>query len=95
MKLGNIQYDSSQNHIFEILEFMRLILAHYLKDIYQLDTITEQNNDESISIGESLFVHDNHNQIWVLGMINNSSRIIRLEILENMAQNHIKKLLKD
>ena len=93
-KLGNIQYDLFQNHFFKILEFMRLILANYLKDIYQLDMITEHDNDESISIDESLFVHDNHNQIWVLGMINNSSRIIRLEILENRAQSHIKKIIE-
>ena len=56
--------------------------------------ITDQDNDESISIDESLFINNNHTQIWVLGMINNSSRIIRLEILENGTQN-IKKLLKD
>jgi len=56
--------------------------------------ITDQDNDESISIDESLFINNNHTQIWVLDMINNSSRIIRLEILENGTQN-IKKLLKD
>ena len=68
-----IQYKVSQNHIFEILEFMRTILAHYLKDTYLLENITEQDNDQSLSIDESLFIHDNKAQIWVLGIINNSS----------------------
>ena len=49
-KYRNIQYNVSQNHIFEIFEFMRTILAHYLKDTYLLENNTEQDKDQSLSI---------------------------------------------
>ena len=82
-KCSNIQYNISQKHIFEILEFMRHVLAHYIKDTYLLENIAETDQDESISIDEILFVHENNVQVWVLGLINNKIRHIRLEILQN------------
>ena len=59
---------------------MPYIIAHYMKDCYYLEEIAESNGHASISIDESLFAHQCQNQIWVVGLINNNSRKIRLEI---------------
>ena len=42
---------------------------------------------------ESLFVHQGNKQIWVAGLINNTSRKIRLEILPNRNAETIKKII--
>ena len=55
---------------------MHYIIAHYMKDCYYLEKIAELNGHASISIDESLFVHQGQTQIWVAGLINNNSRII-------------------
>ena len=93
-KYRNIQYNVSLNHILDILQYMHLIITHYLKDIYLLENIAEENKDESISLDESLFVHDNGVQIWICGLINNQNRKIRLEILEDRIQNTMKKIIE-
>ena len=61
---------------------MRLILAYYIKDCYAIEHITEENHNESNSIDESLFTHENNPQVWVMGMINNIIIKIQLEIVK-------------
>jgi len=73
---------------------MRYILAHYLKDAYIIENIAERDTDSSISVDKSLFIHENGVQVWGCGMINNSTRTIRLELLENRSQNTMKKIIK-
>ena len=55
--------DLSKNHIFSILDYLRYIISHYIKDTYKLERIAEQNAYDSISIDESLFTHDGINQM--------------------------------
>jgi len=50
---------------------MRKILATYIKDSYILETLTDENTNESISIEESLFTYKDNQQIWVFLLINN------------------------
>lgn len=71
---------------------MRLIIARYIKDTYKVEYIAEENAGDCISINES-FVHDNQKQIWIIGMINNPTREIRLEISENRNSSTIKKII--
>jgi len=72
---------------------MRYIIAHYMKDCYYLEKIADLNEHASISMDESLFVHQGNKQIWVAGLINNTSRKIRLEILPNRNAKTIKKII--
>ena len=78
------------NHVLDI---MRYIIAHYMKDCYYLEKIADLNEHASISIDENLFVHQGNKQIWVAGLINNTSRKIRLEILPNRNAETIKKII--
>lgn len=64
-----------------------------MKDCYYLEKIVELNGHASISIDESLYVHQGQNQIWNVGLINNISRKIRLEILPNRSTDIIKKII--
>ena len=50
--------------ILKILDYMRLIIFHYLKDCYKLYPLNSENVNDSIPIFESLFSHENNHQIW-------------------------------
>lgn len=73
---------------------MRYIISHYIKDTYKLESIIEQNSNDSISIDESLFTHDGINQIWVVVLINNRTRFIRLEIVKDRSSATMKKVIQ-
>ena len=72
---------------------MRKILATYIKDTYILEPLAYENSNDSISIDESLFTHKDNHQIWVVGLINNRTRVIRLEIVKERTSHIMKKLL--
>lgn len=72
---------------------MRLVLAYYIKDCYAFEHIAEENHNESISIEESLLTHENSSQVWVVGMINNITRKIRLEIVEDRTRATMEKII--
>ncbi len=71
---GNMIYDKlkvfadernvSKYIILKILDYMRLIIFHYLKDCYKLYPLNSENVNDSIPIFESLFSHENNHQIW-------------------------------
>ena len=89
----NEYYLISKPHVCKILEKIRFIIRHYLKDTYDLEKITELNGYDIISIDESLFVHQNNRQIWIVRLINNNTREIRLEIVENRSAETMKKII--
>ena len=93
MKDINKDYPISKQHVYKILDNMRYIIEHYLKDTYNLEKITELNKHDNISLDESLFVHINNRLIWVVGLINNNSREIRLEIVENRSAETMKEII--
>ena len=82
----------SKPTIYNILHQMRLIIASYIKDTYKVEYNAEENAGDCISIDESLLVHYNQKQIKGIGMINNRTREIRLEIYENRNSTAIKKI---
>lgn len=86
--------DLSKNQILSILDYMRYIISHYIKDTYKLESIAEQNAYDSISIDESIFTHDGINQIWVVGLINNRTHVIRLEIVKDRSSITMKKIIQ-
>ena len=86
-------YPISQKHVNHILEHMRLVLAYYIKDCYAFEHIAEENHNASISIEEYLLTHENNSQVWVVGMINNITRKIRLEIVEDRSRATMEKII--
>ena len=49
-------YKISLNMVNEILDYMRKIIAHYMKDTYLLEDLAEENAGDTICVDESLFV---------------------------------------
>ena len=83
----------SKNHILNILKTMRELIAKYLDDTYKREYIAEENGQDSISVDESLFVHNGQIQVWVVGLINNRTREIRLVQVENRTSFTIKNII--
>lgn len=88
----------SHNHVLEILEKARYVIAHYIKDQYSLENISETGKNEYFAIDESNFINVENKQLWVVGIINTISKKIRLEIafvrntelMKNFIYNYIK-----
>ena len=72
---------------------MGKFLATYIKDIYILESLADENSNESILIDESLFTHKDNQQIWVVGLINNRTRVICLEIVKERISAIMKKII--
>jgi len=72
---------------------MRLVLDYYIKDCYDVEHIAKENHKELISIEESHFIQENNSQVWVVGMINNITRKIRLEIVEDLSRATMDKII--
>ena len=43
---------------------MRQIIAIYMKDMYKIESITNEKGHDSISVDENLFIHDNKKRYW-------------------------------
>ena len=86
-------YSLSKSQILNILEYFRYIISHYINDTYKLESIVKQNTNDSISKDESIFPHEGNNQIWVFGLINNRTLVIRLEIVKDRNINTMIKII--
>lgn len=91
IKNGNNPYNVSKQLVLNILKDMLKIISKYYDDIYKIEQIAQENGNDSLSIDESLFVHLENKQIWVVGIINNRTREITLFLVENTET--IKKIL--
>ena len=52
--------------ILKNLDYKKLIISHYLKDCYKLKPVSSENANDSMANNESLFSHENNQQIWVV-----------------------------
>ena len=46
--------------------------------VYETELISEINKNEFYAVDESLISHNNNKQIWLLGLINNSTKEFRI-----------------
>ena len=60
----------SKNLIYDLLDTLGRYIAHYIKDVYQIENISSENKMETFAIDESLFVHLDNRQLWIIGIIN-------------------------
>lgn len=69
-----------QQHILEILDKARYIIAHYIKDQYAIENISEQGKNECFAIDESIFINVGNRQLWIVRIINTKTKKISLEV---------------
>ena len=75
-------YQISQKHIYEILTAARFYISHYYKDLYILEDYSVENNHDSYSVDESQFIRNDNVGVWLIGIINNSTKKFRLAMSE-------------
>lgn len=74
----------SQDKIREILNKLRYFVAHFLKDIYELEDISQKNEFHHFAINKTDFTKIDGSIIWVIGIINTHNKLLRLEISFNI-----------
>ena len=79
--------------IYKFLFINRKAIATYIRNIYIIDRLAFKNANHHISIDESLFTHNNGNQVWVVGLINIDTNSIRLEVVENRNSETMKEII--
>jgi len=84
----------SKEKIREILKSIRLFIAHYIKDSYIIEDISQKNAFQHFAIDESDFVKIKGNILWVIGIINTHNKLIRLELSYDRTTEVMKKIVK-
>ena len=82
LKLGELYNKEKINKLF-ILNYLhesRVYITHYIGDAYCLETLSPKNQLSHNAVDESIFSHLEGEHIWVLGMINNETNAISLDI---------------
>ena len=72
----------------------RNLIYKYLLREYQTDLLGELNKDGYFSVDESLFGHCKEHQIWILGIINNTTKDFRLEGAYTRNSSTLEKFIK-
>ena len=72
-------YNLSKRVISRIYKDIRNIIYKYMKFVYAQEFISKENVGENFSIDESLIGHVNNKQLWLIGIINNNTKEIRVE----------------
>ena len=69
-------YISDDQTIRNILLKLRFIIAHFLRDKYELEDFPKENNNQKIAIDESYLTHIENKQVWAIGLINTETKEI-------------------
>ena len=71
--------------IYNILSNIRKTIANYLKHMYRSSQIGgSPESNIIVDLDKSLFLHDNNEQLWILGAKETTSNKFRLDIIKNI-----------
>ena len=65
-----------------------------MRQIFTLDPYTDLNKYHQVVIDEGLFTQERNCQIWVLVLINNETKDICMEIVQNRNQDTLKAIIE-
>ena len=80
--------------LYKIYRAFREVIYKYLLIVYQTEELGFEQEHGIFAVDESLFNHINSNQIWVLGIINTSSKCFRLEATLDRSEQTLKKFIE-
>ena len=80
--------------IYKFLQNCRIIIANYIRTIYQLDPLAYSDAHDLVAVDESLFSHLNEEQLCFVGLINLRTNDIRLKRVENRNSETLKKIIE-
>ena len=95
LKQKILNYDISKQKILDIIDKARFCIAHYLVDVYKLEDFSTNGGNEYFSIDESNFVNVDNRNLWVLGIVCNNNKKIRLALSFDRDTNIMKKFIKN
>ena len=81
--------------LYKIYRAVREVIYKYLLIVYQSEELGVEEEHGIFAVDESLFNHININQIWVLGIINKSSKSFRLETTLDRSEQTLKKFVEN
>ena len=84
----------SKNTLLSIYQEFRDVIHLYMNIVYETELISEQNKREYFSADESIINHSNNTQIWLLGVINNTTKQFRIVGTLTRDANAISKFIK-
>jgi hypothetical protein len=84
----------NKNLVYKFVEYLRTIIANYIRSIYILEPLSNENSSQHIAVDESLFTHNGGTSQWVIGLINTQSNVIRLEIVNSRDAQTLKTILE-
>ena len=64
-----------------------------MRFLYETEYIAEANADENLSCDESLIGHKNNRQLWLIGIINNTSKAYWIEATFQRNSNTMKEFI--
>ena len=77
--------------IRNILSKFRCCIAEYLKYQYKIKQIGGSPElNRTVASDESLFIHENGNQIWVAGCIDTTTKAVRIDVIPSRNAQNIK-----
>lgn len=73
------------------------IISSHIRNEYVLDSLANNNANQTICVEVSLFIHNEWNQTWVIGLLSTEANGIRLEVvpirneatLKTIIENHV------
>ena len=81
--------------LYKIYRAFREVIYKYLLIVCQSEELGVEEEHGIFAVDESLFNHININQIWVLGIINKSSKSFRLETTLDRSEQTLKKFVEN
>ena len=79
--------------IVKIYKKIREILYDYYNVVYETEPFAIENNDEFFATDESEFTHLNGDQIWVLNLVNTTTKDFRLVVTKNRNTETLQKFI--
>lgn len=74
--INEFNYNITRKEIYSIYREIRDCIYTYMRFLYETEYIAEANANENLSCDESLIGHKNNRQLWLIGIINNTTKFI-------------------
>ena len=84
----------SKRTLLKIYQIFRNIIYKYMHLVYETEVIGDANKNEFYSADESLITHHNYKQIWLLGVINNTTKKFRIAGSYNRDSSTLSRFIK-
>lgn len=83
----------NSNLIYSFVDNLRRAIANHIGNIFSLVPLTFKNENQYIAYEESLFIHNQGQLQWVVGLVNTSAHSFRIELVESRDSSTLKEII--